>query len=356
MDEQTAALQKEVDAVPYWHHTMSLGHGVVTPGGGGDTSHGLQRIGLPENLAGKTVLDIGAWDGFYSFECERRGAARVLASDLFVWRELRSDGKAGFELARRTLSSQVEDMEIDVFDIAPETVGMFDVVLFLGVLYHLRDPFGGLARAASVTRELLIVETHVDLLDLKRPAIAFYPGAELGGDATNWCGPNVPALLGMLKNLGLADAEVVSVEPRVGDREWLQTTGTGNGTQGTRRAVVHARRHLDEVRLAQVPRPASSATPGRLGHAPGPTEGERAAKSPATEDHAINEDHYWELIRQNRALVERTEALAQQVIELRHRLASSEEEVAASHRPLNPRWTAWPRRIMERLRSRRSDG
>jgi tRNA (mo5U34)-methyltransferase len=242
VDEEAAALQREVDAIPYWHHTMSLGDGVITPGGGGDTSHGLRRIALPEDLTGKTVLDIGAWDGFYSFECERRGAARILATDHFVWRQLRPDGKTGFELARRALGSHVEDMEIDVFDISPETVGMFDIVLFLGVLYHLRDPFGGLAHAASVTRELLIVETHVDLLDLDRPAIAFYPGAELAGDATNWCGPNVPAVVGMLDNLGLNDADVVSLEPRVGDQEWLQTTGTGNGTQGTRRAVVHGRR------------------------------------------------------------------------------------------------------------------
>src|SRR5579859_1001218 len=207
-DQQAAAaLEARVAAVPYWWHSIDLGHGVVTPGGTGDTSRLLQKLALPDDLTGKSVLDIGAWDGFYSFECERRGATRVVASDLFVWRE---GGKAGFDLARDALGSRVEEMEIDVFDISPETVGMFDVVLFLGVLYHLRDPFGGLAHAASVARELLIVETHVDLLDLDRPAIAFYPGAELAGDATNWCGPNVPAVVGMLDNLGFSDTDVVS--------------------------------------------------------------------------------------------------------------------------------------------------
>ena len=239
--EAAAELRREVEAVPYWHHTMDLGHGVVTPGGGGDTLYGLARIDLPADLTGKTVLDIGAWDGFYSFECERRGAARVVASDHYIWNQEWA-GRLGFDLARRALRSSVDDLDIDVFDIRPETVGTFDVVLFLGVLYHLKDPFGGLARAASVARELLIVETHVDFLDCERPAFGFYPGSELAGDATNWFGPNLPALIGMLEDVGFERNEVIGIEPKVGDREWLEATGDGVRTQGTRRAVVHARR------------------------------------------------------------------------------------------------------------------
>lgn len=239
--QQAAELRQRIDAVPYWHHTIDLGHGVLTPGGGGDTAHGLERIALPQDLTGKTVLDIGAWDGFYSFECERRGAARVVASDHYIWHQAWA-GKSGFELARSTLGSNVEDLDIDVFDISPETVGTFDIVLFLGVLYHLRDPFGGLTRAASVAQELLIVETHVDFLDVERPAFGFYPGAELAGDVTNWFGPNLPALTGMLEDVGFERIQVIGVEPDVGDEEWLATTGDGRRTQDTRRAVVHARR------------------------------------------------------------------------------------------------------------------
>ena len=63
---------------------------------------------------------------------------------------------------------------------------------------------------ASVTGDLLIPETHVDLLDHRRPAMAFYPGGELGGDVTNWWGPNGPALLGLLRTAGFQRLEVVN--------------------------------------------------------------------------------------------------------------------------------------------------
>jgi tRNA (mo5U34)-methyltransferase len=139
------------------------------------------------------VFDIGAWDGFYSFEAERRGAKRVLATDSFTWSGQGWGSKRGFELARKLLNSKVEDLNIDVMDLSPEKVGMFDVVLFLGVLYHLKHPMLALERVFSVTKELLILDTHVDLLGSKRPAIAFYPGSEVNRDNTNWSGPNPAA-------------------------------------------------------------------------------------------------------------------------------------------------------------------
>ena len=95
---------------------------------------------------GLSVLDIGAWDGFFSFECERRGASRVVAADYFSWHGSGWGTKAGFTLARDVLGSKVEDVDIDVMDLTPERVGTFDLVLFLGVLYHLRHPLLALER------------------------------------------------------------------------------------------------------------------------------------------------------------------------------------------------------------------
>jgi tRNA (mo5U34)-methyltransferase len=194
-------LRVEVAKIPFWYHRIDLGHGVVTPGRA-DTEWGVtgDAIGMPASLSGKTLLDIGAWDGFYSFEAERRGARRVLATDMFAWMTV--DAKAGFTLARRALASNVEDMNIDVLDLSPARVGVFDVVLFLGVLYHMRHPLLALEKVASVTGGHLILETHVDLLDVSRPAMAFYPGTELSGDATNWCGPNPAMVLAMLQVVG----------------------------------------------------------------------------------------------------------------------------------------------------------
>ena len=243
---------EEVAAVR-WYHSIDLGGGVVTPGidQPGDR---LPLLGLPERLDGKTVLDIGAWNGAFSFEAERRGAARVLATDSFAWQGEGMRTRAGFDLARRALGSRVEDLEIDVMELSPERVGgTFDVVLFLGVLYHLRHPLLALERVRSVTGGLLILETHVDLVQLRRPMAAFYPGTELEGDHTNWWGPNPAAVEAMLRAAGFTHAETVSrndlayragrAARRLGtvarDRVRGRRTPLATATQG--RAVFHAR-------------------------------------------------------------------------------------------------------------------
>ena len=204
----TDDLKAKVAAIQWWH-TIDLGNGVITPGGN-PTPERIETLRLPEDLRDCSVLDIGAWDGAYSFEAERRGARRVLATDSFCWGGPGVGTKAGFDLARSALNSKVEDKEIDVMDLTPEEVGVFDLVLFLGVLYHLRHPLLALERLFSVTEKQAIVETHVDLLDCPRPAMAFYPGAEVCNDPTNWWGPNRAAVESMLKDVGFARVEMVS--------------------------------------------------------------------------------------------------------------------------------------------------
>jgi tRNA (mo5U34)-methyltransferase len=201
-------LTKEVAKIS-WFHTIDLGHGVVTAGSDNSPAR-LRKLGLPEDLRGASVLDVGAWDGFFSFEAERRGASRVLATDSFCWGGGGPGAKAGFELARRALNSKVEDMNIDVLDLSAEKVGVFDLVLFLGVLYHMRHPLLALEKVFSVTRKQLILETHVDMLWTKRPAAAFYPDAELHNDPTNWWGPNLAAVDGMLRAVGFREVKLVS--------------------------------------------------------------------------------------------------------------------------------------------------
>lgn len=91
-------------------------------------------------------------------------------------------------------------------------MGAFDVVLFLGVLYHLRHPLLALERVASVTRDL-ILKTVVDMLGIGRPAAAFYPERELSDDPTNWWGPNPAAVEGMLRAVGFRAARRVTPLP-----------------------------------------------------------------------------------------------------------------------------------------------
>ena len=202
-------LKKEVSHIK-WFHSIDLGNGIVTPGVD-RSARRLKGIHMPESLAGMSVLDVGTFDGFYAFEAERRGA-RVVATDTAVWRNPYI-GRSGFDLARRVLGSTVQDREIDVLELSPETVGTFDLVLFLGVLYHLPDPMLALERVASVTQTQLIMETHVDLLGSRRPAAAFYPADELADDSSNWWGPNLAAAKGMLHAVGFSRVEVVFVSP-----------------------------------------------------------------------------------------------------------------------------------------------
>ena len=195
-----------------WFHSIDLGNGIVTPGKY-DTSATLRTLDLPSSFEGKTVLDIGAWDGFYSFEAERRGAKRVLATDHFCWSGPGWGTQAGFNLARKALKSKVEDLEIDVMDLSPERVGTFDIVLFLGVLYHLRHPLLALERVFSVARDLVILETDMDKVYDPRPVMVFYPGGELDDDPTNWWGPNPAAVHGMLRTAGFSRVRTVTRIP-----------------------------------------------------------------------------------------------------------------------------------------------
>lgn len=203
-------LQAEMTKI-LWFHQIDLGSGVITPGLD-DSAGKLLRVKIPENLDGMSVLDIGAWNGFFSFESERRGASRVLATDSFVWRSEVFKGKQGFDLARKALNSKVEDMEIDIMELSPDKIGSWDLVLCLGVLYHLRHPLLALERVFSVTGKQLILETVVELFSEDKPAMVFYPGTELANDPTNWWGPNQSAVIAMLKDVGFSKVELASLE------------------------------------------------------------------------------------------------------------------------------------------------
>jgi tRNA (mo5U34)-methyltransferase len=200
-----AALVDRVRSLP-WFHSIDLGGGVVTPGATPlDVLERQVAVYFRDGLAGLSVLDVGCWDGFNSFEAKRRGARRVLATDHFAWSEACWGSRDSFELAREQVGVDVEVLDIDLPDLTPAAVGRFDVVLFAGVLYHLRDRFGGLTQVGSLCERTLIVETHVDPLDVDGPAMVFYPGGALADDPTNWWGPNPACVTAMLDELGFSN-------------------------------------------------------------------------------------------------------------------------------------------------------
>ena len=202
-----AALRAACTALPWWH-SIELRPGIVTEG-----SKSLELLRQEEEailgplrLEGASVLDVGAWNGHFSFAAERRGAARVVASDSYAWRHRWWRGREGFDIARAALGSCVEACEVDPTELSP-ALGAFDVVLFLGVFYHMENPLLVMRRLRAVTRGVLMIETHQDALDQPRPMMVFYPGSSLNNDETSWWGPNLALMLAMLVELGFARVE-----------------------------------------------------------------------------------------------------------------------------------------------------
>ncbi len=242
-----------------WFHTLELPGGITTPGAV-DSTRLLDRIDLPASLAGKRVLDVGAWDGFWSFQAARRGAASVLATDSYSWGDGGWGTQDGFLLARDALglTQTVRSQHVDVMDLAPERVdGTYDLVLLLGVLYHLRDPITALERASSCCSDQLILETETALNLLPYPAARLHPGASLANDPTNWYQFNSRALRGLLREFGFIHVRVAYITPTyrraarsvLGDRQGQ----TRRMAFRSRRIIIHAHRSEHPRAMARTP-------------------------------------------------------------------------------------------------------
>ena len=195
----------EMDAI-WWWHEIEIEPGVWTQAHGktGIRRHASSLYGIPEDLSGKDALDIGGWDGGYAFECERRGAERVVMCDVYQNAKVGQGGR-GFKFAKRMLRSKVVFFPLKVGEI-DRFVGTFDLVLFLGVLYHIDDMFGALCTIRSVLKDggQCIVETAFDT-DMSKEPIARW-GLGTAGDNYNRWYPNRACLVRMAKDAGFSGA------------------------------------------------------------------------------------------------------------------------------------------------------
>jgi tRNA (mo5U34)-methyltransferase len=273
-------LQAQADDI-LWFHTIDLGDGVVT--------RGASELQMPASqfpsFEGKSVLDIGAWDGGYSFMAERGGAQRVVALDHYAWGvdiEARGDywnqcaadgtlpdqsrdltdfwrpdlpGRRGFEFAAAALDSKVETVVTDFATTDLAELGVFDVVLYLGVLYHMKEPLTCLERVRAVTGEVAVIETlalHLQGLEDQK-LLQFYAGGEVNQDFGNWYAPTMSALHALCLAAGFSSVRTIqgppagptpkppSFQDRLGRR--LQTTehrGQVSPPSTYYRAIVHA--------------------------------------------------------------------------------------------------------------------
>ena len=175
-----AEIQQRIDRI-HWYHEFDFGGGlraeVNTPDA--HSHRALWRFIQSEldkiKFSQKSVLDIGCWDGYWSFYAEQRNAARVLATDDSGqnW-----TGTAGFNLARELLRSSVEsNLNLSVYDL--QTLGTkFDIILCLGVFYHLYDPFYAFAQIRHCCHpdSIVIIEGDVffGLIDSPIQTAALY--------------------------------------------------------------------------------------------------------------------------------------------------------------------------------------
>ena len=147
----------------------------------------------------------------YWAECEEHGVLPDPGRDLMDFaRPDTLPGRRGFDLAHQALASRVEPMVADFMDVDPSAIGKFDVVLFLGVLYHLRDPLSALQRVRSLTGGVAVIETEaIEVLGMPGAALlSFTAGAELRSDHTNWFVPTRAALAGMCRAAGFSSVDV----------------------------------------------------------------------------------------------------------------------------------------------------
>ncbi len=218
-----AALRRQADALGPWFHNIDLGDGVWTAPDHflGDYPNVKWRRfaeAIPADLTGKSVLDIGCNGGFYAIEMKRRGAARVLGVDA----DERYLAQARFAAAH--LGQEIEFRNLSVYDVG--ALGQrFDIVLFMGVLYHLRHPLLALDLIrAHVAADLFVFQSMLrgsrtvetvaedydfwDMDQFERPG---YPKLHFvehayAHDWTNWWIPNRAGIEAMLRASGFSIA------------------------------------------------------------------------------------------------------------------------------------------------------
>jgi tRNA (mo5U34)-methyltransferase len=208
-------LVRRVAEIPFWYHRIELPGGIVTPG---VNPLNAAAYRLPPDLTGKRVLDVGAWDGYWTFEALRRGAREVVAIDDFsdFLGALKPDERKAwrsFDLCREALGyseEQCKRIEMSVYDINEDVLGgRFDLVFLFGTLYHLRHPLLGLDRLSAVCGGQIIVETQIaDDYSAYRgfgkgypgdhSVAEFFPTKELAGNQTSWWAPTLRCLGGWL--------------------------------------------------------------------------------------------------------------------------------------------------------------
>lgn len=205
------------DAVELWFHTFALAPGIYTPGIARDHGYRLPVLGA-DRFRGRSVLDVGAFDGFYSFLAEHRGARRVVAVDneqYVDWVQARFGitvpAAAGFRAIADLTDSQVEYHQMNA-EAVRDLDEQFDVALCFGILHRVTDPVALLRALADVLTPggEIVLETYGSRLPADTPAIEVRePGDVYDRDEFTYWGFPAAGLRRLGQVVGLDDVEIV---------------------------------------------------------------------------------------------------------------------------------------------------
>jgi tRNA (mo5U34)-methyltransferase len=187
--------KKLVHSVPHWHHAFEIFPGLRTPGTY-DPMFLWEKLKLPQDLKGMRALDIGASDGFFSRTLCNRGAQVVCV-------DYRDKNLHGFGVMERLYGKPFDYRRMNLYDLTPNSLGKFDLILFLGVLYHLPDMMLAFNILRSLSSGTICVETHSENeFCADTSAARYYVHDSLNNDWTNFWAPNRLCVLDMLYDAG----------------------------------------------------------------------------------------------------------------------------------------------------------
>lgn len=199
--------QELVDSYEWWFHSIDFGDNIISKGRVKSIDkHLKQEKYFPEDFfKNKRVLDVGCWDGYYSFYAERMGASEIVAVDTWKYGKLNRKNKTGFNIAKKILNSRVQDFVLDINEATPEMLGgKFDSIIYMGVIYHQKNPYLSLEIIDSLLLNggRILIETAISNSDMKIPVMQFTPKNTRNKDPTNFWSPNLLCVQKMLEEIG----------------------------------------------------------------------------------------------------------------------------------------------------------
>ena len=208
-----------VASFPYWYQRIYVGNGIYTHPAGGPLLHELvwRRLSaaVPQDLRGASVLDVGSNAGYFSIQMKRRNAGRVLGLEPL------DEYLRQAKWCRDVWGLDIEYQQVNAEDLDRIAGQQFDLVVFTGILYHLKHPLLALERVGRLCRDAVLIETEVlaerpgNLVYARTGAgealavapctqgmAKFIERDELNGDPSNWWVPDLECVLAMLRTSG----------------------------------------------------------------------------------------------------------------------------------------------------------